>query len=98
MVSKLAKTQVLLQLLVGGIDGACGQRVYTLFVYLASLLIFYTSEKYLREKAWSEMKSLFPFRSLSILAKGEVFLKTAWYLLSTGVCLTCGPERKREEF
>lgn len=61
---------MLLQLLVGGMDGACGQRFYTLFVYLASLLIFYTSEKYLRGKAWHEMKSLFPFRSLSAMAKG----------------------------
>lgn len=75
MVSKLAKAQVLVQLLVGAMDGACGQRVYTLFVYLASLLIFYTSEKYLRGKAWNEMQSLPLEVFLSWLKDGEVFCK-----------------------
>lgn len=50
----------------------CGWSLWTKglhFVYLASVLIFYTSEKYLREKTWNERKSFLLFRSLSTLSK-----------------------------
>ena len=68
MVSKFTAAQVLLQLLMGGVDGARAQKDT---VCVTSVTTNILCEKYLRGTSWNKMKPLFLSRCLSTLAKGQ---------------------------